>query len=130
MERDGAPRRRLLVFVCVHGAVRSRLAAALFNQVALEGWWAISAGIEPQPELGKTALNLIEGTGAAAFMDREPPHGLDLRTPPDALVAIDCEVAGADLWQLDHKEVGEPMLAELQRRVLYLAAELGGSPPH
>jgi hypothetical protein len=126
MASDGAERRRLVVFVCAHGAVRSRLAAALFNEAAPAGWWAISVGIEPQAELGRTALTLVAGTSVAAFLDPDPPRPLDTRTPADVLVAIDCEVPGADLWELDEKEVAHPMLDELQRRVQSLAADLAG----
>ena len=45
-----------------------------------------------------------------------------------ALAAIDCDVAGAHLWELDHREVGPPMLAELQRRVQSLAMDLAHRP--
>ncbi len=43
-----------------------------------------SAGIEPQDEVGETALKLVGGTSTAAFLDPDPPRPLDLRTPADA----------------------------------------------
>ena len=39
--------KRVVLFVCAHGAGKSRMAAALFNAAAPRGWWATSAGQEP-----------------------------------------------------------------------------------
>jgi hypothetical protein len=38
---------RTALFVCLHGAAMSRLAAAYFNRAAPAGWHAVSAGVEP-----------------------------------------------------------------------------------
>ncbi|HKF18832.1 MAG TPA: hypothetical protein VKF14_16800 [Candidatus Dormibacteraeota bacterium] len=128
MAFDGADRHRLVVFVCVHGAVRSRLAAALFNEVAPDGWRAASVGLEPQLELGETAQRLLAGTSAAPFLDTGPPRALDLAATAHLTVAIDCQVAGAENWRLRNREIGQPLLEELRRRVLPLAARAARSP--
>jgi hypothetical protein len=44
----GAVMSRMVVFVCPHGALKSRLAAALFNAGPPAGWQAASAGVVPQ----------------------------------------------------------------------------------
>ncbi len=37
---------RTVLFVCPHGAGKSRIAAAWFNGAASAGWWATSAGVD------------------------------------------------------------------------------------
>ena len=39
---------RTILFVCEHGAFRSRIAAAYFNATGPAGWHAVSAGRDPQ----------------------------------------------------------------------------------
>lgn len=112
----------VVVFVCAHGALRSRLAAALFNQVALSGWTAVSAGLEPQAELGETAGRLLAGTDAQRFLDTSPPRALDSCAAAEAMVAIDCELAGAEVWRLENGAAGPALVEELGVRVWDLAA--------
>jgi len=128
MTSEGTGRRRIVVFVCAHGAVRSRLAAALFNQLGHSGWWAWSVGLDPQSELGETARRLLEGSDAKAFLDTGPPHALDASSSADAVIAIDCRLAGSELWRLERADFGQPMVEELRRRVVELARRLTGSP--
>ena len=41
---------RTVVFVCEHGAFRSRIAAAFFNAASPSGWRGLSAGRDPLAE--------------------------------------------------------------------------------
>jgi len=117
---------RVVAFVCAHGALRSRLAAALFNEVAPAGWTAISAGLEPEAELGETAGRLLAGTDARRFLDTSPPRALHSCDPAAAIVAIDCELAGAEVWRLENPAPCRAMVDELGRRVRDLAVHPTG----
>jgi protein-tyrosine-phosphatase len=46
---------RTVVFVCAHGAARSRIAAAWFNTNPPPGWHATAAVQEPAPALNPRA---------------------------------------------------------------------------
>src|SRR5204863_5333951 len=65
---------RTVLFVCPHGAAKSRLAAAVFNQVAPDGWHATSAGLQPQEEMSVRTVDLVAGTDLDALLDRQPPR--------------------------------------------------------
>jgi hypothetical protein len=113
-----------VLFVCAHGAYRSRLAAAFFNAAAPTGWHAVSAGQEPQEAMSDAALRLAEGTPAEAHLEQDPPHGLDRHPSPDRLVAIDCDVPGAERWTLGATQIGRAQRDELRSRAERLASEL------
>jgi hypothetical protein len=83
-----------VVFVCPHGALKSMLAAAFFNQAPPTGWHARSAGLESQEHVSFHAAPILSGTAAAAFLETQPPRPLT-PTLGDHLVAIDWEVPGA-----------------------------------
>src|SRR5579864_2342132 len=57
---------KTVLFVCLHGAGMSRLAAAYFDQSAPVGWCAVSAGLEPGETLSHTAARLLAGTPTVA----------------------------------------------------------------
>ncbi len=118
---------QVVVFVCPHGAGKSRMAAAFFNRVAPDGWRAISAGQEPDPVVSPHAIRLLAGTDAEALLDRDPPRPIAGVPSPARTVAIDCDVSGADRWALRHQEVGEAMRDELRTRAQTLARELEGT---
>jgi hypothetical protein len=128
MGPDTGSAHRSVLFVCAHGAARSRVAAAFFNQKAPPGWWASSAGVEPQEQLGETARRLLEGTGAESLLDITPPRALDAAAHADRTIAIDCTVAGAEQWRLTNQEFGAPMREELRRRAQALAARVASNP--
>jgi protein-tyrosine-phosphatase len=113
-----------VLFVCAHGAYRSRLAAAFFNAAAPPGWGAASAGQEPQDTVSDAALRLAAGTAAEAHLERDPPHGLAKHPSPDRIVAIDCDVPGADRWTLTVTQIGRAQRDEIRTRVERLSAEL------
>jgi len=117
---------QVVLFVCPHGAAKSRLAAAFFARVAPSGWTATSAGLDPGPELSPTAGTLLAGTDAEAFLDRKPPRSLAQVVAPDRIVGIDCGPDGVtDHWELRHREFDAAMRDEIRARAEALATELG-----
>ena len=115
---------RIVLFVCLHGAYRSRLAAAFFNAAAPPGWQPSSAGIEPQEAISGSALELVEGTPGQAHLEQVPPRAIADAGRADRTVAIDCDVPGADRWVLDTAAVGADQRDEIRARAERLAAEL------
>jgi hypothetical protein len=113
-----------VLFVCAHGAYRSRLAAAFFNAAAPPGWSAASAGLEPQDTVSDAAIRFAAGTAAEAHLEQDAPHALGQHPSPDRLVAIDCEVPGAERWTLAVTQIGRAQRDELQARAERLASEL------
>jgi hypothetical protein len=115
---------RTVLFVCVHGAYRSRLAAAFFNASAPDGWRAASAGVEPQAAISDAAVELAAGTVGESRLERGAPSALADAGPRDLTVAIDCAVPGAERWDLAVTEVGPAQRDEIRARAEALAAEL------
>lgn len=122
----------MVVFVCPHGALKSRVAAALFNAVAPPSWRAYSAGLTPQEQVSVHAAALLAGTGAESLLDVSPPRMLVEGSGADRLVAIDCQVPEAcqipeaEVWELGVAEPGPAMREELRRRVRRLVATVDG----
>jgi hypothetical protein len=114
----------VVLFVCTHGALKSRLAAAFFNQAAPAGWQATSAGLQPQEAVSVAALTLVAGTDAADLLDRDPPRPLAGAPAADRLVGIDCDVPGGIRWDLHHPQAGEPMRDELRAAATDMARML------
>jgi hypothetical protein len=115
---------RTVLFVCPHGAGKSRLAAAFFNRVAPTGWRATSAGQEPDPVLSPLAANLLGGDPAAAWLDREPPRPIAAVGAADRMIAIDTEVPGAERWSLVQPELDAAARDDLRDRAEALAQEI------
>jgi arsenate reductase (thioredoxin) len=70
-------RPRTVVFVCEHGAAKSVIAAAYFNQLAAERhlpFHAIARGITPQSELSQSAMAGLRADGVAVA--NEKPRAL------------------------------------------------------
>jgi hypothetical protein len=116
-----------IVFVCPHGALKSRLAAAFFNQAPPTGWRAVSAGVRPQERVSVHAGSLLSGTAAATFLETQPPR---LLTPilGDQLVAIDCDVPGATVWRLTSQEPSQAMCEEIRGLVEQLVEQIAVKP--
>jgi hypothetical protein len=115
---------RTVAFVCLHGAKKSRLAAAFFNAGPPPGWRAASAGLHPQEAVSEEAVRLVVGTDAEALLDHTGPRPLAAIPAPDLVVAIDCEVGGARRWDLVHDEGGVAMRDELAIRAAELVREM------
>jgi hypothetical protein len=122
------PDRRVL-FVCQHGAFRSRIAAAYFNASGLPGWTAISAGVTPQTAVSDRLVPLMSGTGAEGFIDHEPPRAVG-EIPASRTIAIDADVPGAEEWRTteEGRPTDEQVRDEIRARVRGLVAELGRAP--
>jgi hypothetical protein len=119
---------RTVLFVCPHGAGKSRLAAAWFNGMAVDGWWATSAGVEPQATVSAHAPRLLAGTPVAYLLDTAPPRPLSAVRDAAVVVAIDCptDLALGQLdWHLDNAGFGAALAAEIRERVQDLAQALG-----
>lgn len=123
---DIEPSTNLVLFVCTHGAGKSRMAAAFFNAHAPAGWSATTAGLEPQDQVSLHAPRLLAGTSAEPHLDGAVPRPIAAVAGPARTVAIDCAVAGADSWRLEQGVFDEAMRDEIASRVSVLIEELRG----
>jgi hypothetical protein len=114
---------RRLIFACLHGAGKSRVAAALFNAVAPLGWRAVSAGVQPQEHPSEHASALLAGHDAAKFLELDAPRPVR-PGEGELVVAIDCDIPGARRWRLAHEWPDPHVRDELSVFVTDLAAEL------
>src|SRR6185503_12334729 len=101
------------------------MAAAFFNRLAIPGWSVTSAGTTPQEEMSANAIRLLAGTNAESFLDLTVPRPIAAVPHPTRVVAIDCDVPGADRWDLEHQVFDEGMRDELRRRAETLARAVG-----
>jgi protein-tyrosine-phosphatase len=121
---------RTVLFVCAHGAARSRLAAAWFNADPPDGWHATTAAGEvPAAALNPRIGALLAGTSAQDHLDAGPPRPLSAVAVGDLVIALDCAVPGADRWSLAATEVDEAMRDELRARVAALTRALAAASP-
>jgi protein-tyrosine-phosphatase len=122
---------RTVLFVCPHGAGKSRIAAAWFDGLGLAGWTAMSAGVHPQSQVSGHAARLLAGTPVRALLDEALPRPVSAVPAADLVVAIDCppEVAAAARWTLTYQDFNERMCAEIRDRVHILAASLPAVRP-
>jgi protein-tyrosine-phosphatase len=122
---------RTVLFVCPHGAGKSRIAAAWFDGLALPGWEATTAGVQPQTEVSVHAARLLADTPVLDLLDNEVPRPISAVARPDVVVAIDCPgTTAADVrWSLTSQEFDDRMCAEIRDRVHALAATLPAAHP-
>jgi protein-tyrosine-phosphatase len=125
MKGRNVDEKRTVLFVCPHGAAKSRMAAAFFNRIAPGTWQATSAGVTPQEAVSLNAIRLLRGGDAEAHLDLSPPQSVAAVHAPDRIVAIDCAVPHAERWNLLHQAFEEPMRDELRSRAEALAREVG-----
>jgi hypothetical protein len=114
------------LFVCEHGAGRSRIAAAWFNHAPPAGWRASTAGIEPQAHISVHAPRLLAGTPAEASLDHAVPRPVSAVPDPAVVITIDCALPAAVPWQLDAGEFDDAMSTEIRQRVADLVASIAG----
>lgn len=128
VDRPPSSDHRTVLFVCPHGAAKSRMAAAFFNANPPQGWAATSAGTEPQAEVSAHAIRLLSRTPEEPWLDRSAPRPVSAVNVPSVLVAVDCaadELSGAMRWELDHGGFDEAMRDEIHARVTSLTRGLG-----
>lgn len=114
-----------VLFVCPHGAAKSRMAAAFFDRVAPPGWTASSAGLDPSPEVSAIAVQLLAGTDAEMHLDQAPPRPIAGVASPSRVVGIDCAPDGAtDRWELRRPDIDTALRDEIRSRAEALAAGL------
>jgi protein-tyrosine-phosphatase len=118
---------RVVLFVCPHGAGKSRIAQAYFDAMRIDGWRAVSAGTEPQATISAHAARLLAGTPAADSLDPGLPRPVTAVPNPDLVIAIDCAeppTADAVTWRLQHQTFDTPLRDEIHELVTDLAARL------
>jgi len=113
---------RTILFVCEHGAFRSRIAAAYFNAARPLGWRALSAGRDPQINVSARLGPLLAGTSAAEYLETEAPRRAEDVTA-DRVIAVDCTHIGAEQWTTSAGS-DAALRDELAARVKVLAREL------
>jgi hypothetical protein len=119
-------RQNTVLFVCPHGAGKSRIAAALFNADAPPGWSATTAGLEPQDQVSLHAPRLLAGTAAETHLDTALPRPLSAVADPAHTIAIDCRIDGAEPWDLEQPVFDAAMREEIADRVRALILRLAG----
>ena len=125
-----------VLFVCVHNAGRSQMAAGLLKHLGRERVQGRSAGSDPADELNPSVVEAMREIGID--LARERPKQLDDRAAREADVVITMGCGDAcpvypgkryEDWQLDDpagKGLDEvrPIREEIERRVRTLLADL------
>lgn len=126
-----------LLFVCLHNACRSRIAAAIAAKAAPGGWLVLSAGFDPSSQYDPKAAEILRRHDLS--MGEAKPRGLaalprtrwdcvigmgcgDLRSAVEARTYGDWLIADPNNAPLEAYEV---LYGELSARVLRLVADLG-----
>ena len=117
-----------VLFVCLHGAGMSRMAAAYFLSAVPAGWHAVSAGVEPADTSSPTAEALLAVTEAARFLDHAPPRPINAVDEPRRVIAlrnpsIQYELASDESWDLT-SSAGAPLRDEIRDRAVAFARTL------
>jgi protein-tyrosine-phosphatase len=129
------PAQPRVLFVCLHGAAKSVIAAAHFRRLASARRFAMSAvaaGTEPDPELAPGAVKGLAADGLAAAPSRPRPVTLyDLDTAA-RIVSFGCDIAPpkgqrVDQWDVPAVSDGYPaardrIVAHVERLVSELTA--------
>lgn len=135
-EAAAVSRRRRVLFVCLHGAAKSVVAAAHFRrQAAGRGLdvEAVAAGVEPDAELTPAAVKGLAGESLSPAPGRPRPVTLYDLSAAVRVVSFGCDVTAGggqpvDRWD-DVPAVGEgygPARDRIVARVERLVAELAG----
>jgi protein-tyrosine-phosphatase len=124
-----------VLFVCLHGAAKSVVAAAHFRRLAAERGLrldAVAAGTEPDPELAAGAVKGLAGDGLPAAPARPRPVTLYDLECAARVVSFGCDVAPAkgqrvDQWEVPAVSDGyaaarDRIVANVERLVAELAA--------
>lgn len=96
------------------------MAAAYFNANPPAGWEATTAGLEPSEAHSPRAEAAVAGTIAEATFDTSTPKPLPPTDSAARIVAIDCDVPGAERWDTGIAEMGPEMRDAIAARVASL----------
>jgi protein-tyrosine-phosphatase len=129
------PARPRVLFVCLHGAAKSVVAAAHFRHLAAARGVAVdavAAGTEPDPELAPGAVKGLAGDGLPAAPAQPRPVTLYDLDSAARVVSFGCEVAPAKGQRVEHWDVPavsdgyaaarDRIVANVERLVAELAA--------
>ena len=125
-----------VLFVCLHGAAKSVVAAAHFRRAAASrglAMTAVAAGTAPDPELAPSAVKGLAGDGLAAAPARPRPVTLYDLASTVRVVSFGCDVAPAagqrvDQWDVPAVSDGyETARHRIVEHVERLVAELAGA---
>jgi arsenate reductase len=115
---------RTVLFVCVHNAGRSQMAAAFFNQLAKGKARALSAGTAPGDAVNPVVVAAMKEAGLDISAARPQLLTLDMARDAEKMITMGCGAdAGAvcpasfietEDWQLDDPH-GQPI--EVVRRI-------------
>jgi arsenate reductase (thioredoxin) len=133
--------RPTVLFVCVHNAGRSQMAAGFLRHLAGEQIEVLSAGSHPASEVNPVAVQAMSEKGID--LSREVPKPLADRAVREADVVITMGCGDAcpfypgkryEEWELDNPagrdlEQVRPIRDEIEARVRRLLAELLSAPP-
>lgn len=128
-----------VLFLCVHNAGRSQMAAALLEQIAGDAITVLSAGSEPADSVNPSVAALLLEVGIDVSSRVPKLLTNDMALEADIVVTMGCGdtcpyYPGKRYldWELDDpkgKSIDEvrPIREDIERRVRALAAELLGS---
>ncbi len=131
---------RTVLFVCVHNAGRSQMAAAFFNQLARGRAEAASAGTAPADAVNPVVVEAMKEVGLDISAARPRLLDIDMIMGAEKMITMGCGAEAEGLcpasftdtedWQLDDPhdqpiEKVRPIRDEIKRRVERLVAEMG-----
>jgi arsenate reductase len=131
---------RTVLFVCVHNAGRSQMAAAFFNQLAQGKARALSAGTRPADTVNPVVVEAMKEVGLDISAATPQMLTLEMARDAEKMITMGCGAdAGAvcpasfietEDWQLDDPagqpiEVVRRIRDEVKKRVALLFEEMG-----
>jgi|SRR5262245_59094155 len=133
---DAGAERGRVVFVCLHGAAKSVVAAAQFRRLAAARGLsidAVAAGTEPDPELAPAAVKGLSGDGLRAMPARPRPVTIYDLESATRVVTFGCDITPGkgqpvDQWDVPAVSEGyaaarDRIVANVERLVSALAKE-------
>ena len=125
-----------VLFVCVHNAGRSQMAAGWLRHLAGDAIEVLSAGSEPADEINPAAVEAMRKVGIDITGQVPAKLAYEMAQASDVVVTMGCGDACPvfpgkryEDWKLDDPaglgvEAVRPIRDEIRRRVARLAAEL------
>jgi protein-tyrosine-phosphatase len=135
-EAGTVPLQSRVLFVCLHGAAKSVVAAAHFRRLAAArglAVTAVAAGTEPDPQLAPAAVKGLAGDGLTAAPGRPRPVTLYDLDSAARVVSFGCDVTPArgqrvEQWDVPAVSEGyETARGRIVDRVERLVTELAGA---